>query len=207
MKIYNDSGWANASENVFLQQLERNIKEMYSLPEHWLFFIEKASQIEGIKRIVDIGCGAGALCQLTQDYLNGIDYLGYDYSESAINIAKKAWGDEKFIKKDYNKIERDEILETDLLVVNALCDVCPNGDKCIEKILSIDAKSILILRVETTESESYYTEYKAYGEVSTYSFHHNEKKMKDTIDKYSYKICSSIQSLKNIHLERLRNEI
>lgn len=207
MKIYNDSGWSNASEKVFLQQLERNITEMYSLPEHWVFFIQKACEAAGIQRVVDIGCGVGSLCQLTQDYLGDIEYLGYDYSESAINIAKKAWGAEKFIKKDYNKINKDEILDTDLLVINALCDVCPNGDECIETILSLGAKNILILRVETTDEKSYYTEYKAYGEVSTYSFHHNKKKMKETIEKYNYKICSSIENLKNMHLERLQNEI
>tara|TARA_B100000959_G_C14940865_1_gene607742 strand:+ start:1211 stop:1834 length:624 start_codon:yes stop_codon:yes gene_type:complete len=207
MKTSNDSGWVDASENVFLQQLERNISELYSMPEHWDFFIQQASKIKGIERIVDIGCGAGALCQVAKIHLDNIEYIGYDYSGSAINVAKSAWGDEKFIQKDYTEIRSEEILGGDLLVANALCDVCPEGDKCMENILGIGAKNILVLRVETTDSESFYKQYRAYGEVDTYSFHHNEKKLKETIEKNKYKICSDMNNLKNIHLERFENEI
>ena len=81
----------------------------------------------------------------------------------------------------------EDIHSGDLIVANGLTDILPEGDKCIEHLLSLDANELLIQRIRITEQPNYFKEYMAYG-IMTYEFYHNREQLMSTIDYYGYKL-------------------
>ncbi len=206
MKTSNDSGWKEASAKAFQQQFARNLRELNDPPIHWRFFLEEIARIKDIKRVVDIGCGVGSFSKLINMWYGNIDFIGYDYSESAIKTASDMWGGlGVFEQKDYNDLSSDDVREGDVIVANALCDVLPDGDECFDKILSLGAKNVIFLRVRVTEKESYYEEYEAYGEIDTYAFYHNQDKVSSSIENFGYsppRYNHITENIINIHVEK-----
>tara|TARA_Y100001937_G_scaffold32893_2_gene46910 strand:- start:19081 stop:19701 length:621 start_codon:yes stop_codon:yes gene_type:complete len=206
MKISNDSGWKEASAKAFEQQFALNLRELSDPPTHWRFFLEELSRIKNSKRVVDIGCGVGSFSKLIRMWHGDLNYVGYDYSEAAIETAKNMWGEfGAFEQRDYHDISTKDIQDGDVVVANALCDVLPDGDECFEHILSLGAKNVIFLRVRTTEKESFYEEYEAYGEIQTYAFYHNESGLNEIIKKNVYnppRFNHYSENIMNIHLEK-----
>ena len=206
MKTSNDSGWKEATAKAFQQQFALNLRELNDPPSHWRFFLEELSRVKNVSRVVDIGCGVGSFSKLLRMWHGDAEYLGYDYSEAAIKTASAMWGEfGKFEEKDYNDISPNDILDNDVIVANALCDVLPDGDECFDHILSLGAKNVIFLRVRVTEKESYYEEYEAYGEINTYAFYHNEDGLDRMIKKYEYgppRFSYYSDNMINIHLEK-----
>jgi len=175
--------WKNSS-SAFEQQLERNIQELNGqFPPHWIHFVEHV-QNTPINRIVDVGCGAGAYCHISTQM--GIEYMGYDYSQHAIDLATKTWGG-NFICKNYKELTPQDIQTGDIIVANALCEVLPDGDKCLRHLLQIGANNLLIQRVRSTNTPSFSKEYEAYG-IMTYEFYHNAKQLSLDINNSGYKV-------------------
>jgi len=173
--------WKNSS-SAFEQQLERNIQELNGqFPPHWIHFVEHV-QNTPINRIVDVGCGAGAYCHISTQM--GIEYIGYDYSQHAIDLATKTWGG-NFICKNYKELTPQDIQTGDIVVANALCDVLPNGDECLRSLLQIGADNLLIQRIRTTNIPSFSVEYEAYG-IMTYEFYHNSQQLSQDIEQNGY---------------------
>tara|TARA_R100001015_G_C4603878_1_gene158854 strand:+ start:87 stop:686 length:600 start_codon:yes stop_codon:yes gene_type:complete len=176
--------------NVFLKQLELNLKELSSIrnyPTHWIDFIELI-KTNNPASILDIGCGCGAIFELCRYHFENMKYFGLDYSENAIILAKKTWDTNSFDVMDYKSLTKDYISEFDLLHLGALLDVLPNGDEALEYILSITPKSVLITRMKFTEKESYYETYKAYDEITTCAYYHNKTNFLNLCEKYGYAV-------------------
>jgi|TARA_R110000824_G_scaffold72664_3_gene185366 trans-aconitate methyltransferase len=178
--------WKN-SKNAFLHQLQIN-KEAIANGEaervpHWVNLINYI-KTHNPKRIVDVGCGIGCYYPVLENL--DVEYIGYDYSQHAIDIAKKEWGG-NFVCKLYQEIMPEDIHSGDLIVANGLTDILPEGDKCIEHLLSLDANELLIQRIRITEQPNYFKEYMAYG-IMTYEFYHNREQLMSTIDYYGYKL-------------------
>ena len=150
-------------------------------PPHWIHFVEHV-QNTPINRIVDVGCGAGAYCPISEKM--EIEYIGYDYSQHAIDLATKTWGG-NFICKNYKELTPQDIQTGDIVVANALCDVLPNGDECLRSLLQIGADNLLIQRIRTTNIPSFSVEYEAYG-IMTYEFYHNSRQLAQDIEQNSY---------------------
>lgn len=206
MKISNDSGWKEASAEAFQQQFARNLRELNDPPTHWRFFLEELARIKNAKRVVDIGCGVGSFSKLLRMWHGGIEYIGYDYSESAIKTATSMWSQfGRFEEKDYHDLSSSDIQEGDIIVANALCDVLPDGDECFEHILSLGPSNVIFLRIRVTDKESYYEEYEAYGEIDTYAFYHNTENLDKISKKYGYgppRFNHYSENIINIHLEK-----
>lgn len=176
--------WKNSKE-AFRRQLAFNKKQLEGdFPPHWNNFVRILKE-ETPKRVVDIGCGAGCYYPICRDLK--IDYIGYDYSTHAVDLAKAEWGG-NFAYKCYQEITPEDIREGDLVVANALADVLPNGDKCIEHLLSIGADELLIQRVRITESQNYFKEYQAY-DIMTYEFYHNRAQLMSAIQDHGYELA------------------
>ena len=186
--------WKN-SESAFTHQLNRNKEELdNNYPPHWNNFIERVNTYPKIKRIVDIGSGAGVYCKLAEQ-LNK-DYIGYDYSEHAVNLATKTWNG-NFIMRGYEDIEPADIMNDDYVVANALCDVLPNADECVKKLLKLECPVLLLQRVRLTSQPNFYTVYETYG-IKTYEFYHNRKDLLDIIQSSGYTISSSVNLYEDI---------
>jgi SAM-dependent methyltransferase len=207
MKTSNDSGWKEASTKAFQQQFALNLRELNDPPNHWRFFLEELNRMKSKdSRVVDIGCGVGSLSKLIRMWHGEVEYMGYDYSNSAITTAKDMWGNiGNFEEKDYEDLSFSDIKDNDILVANALCDVLPDGDRCMNHLLSLGAKHIIFLRVRITEKESYFEEYEAYGEIKTYAFYHNRRKVNDAIHHNGYgamRNCQYTDGIVNITAEK-----
>ena len=188
--------WKNSRE-AFSQQLDVNIRELnLGFPPHWQHFVDYMDSLE-IDRVIDVGCGAGVYGFISKK-LNK-NYIGYDYSEHAINIARRTWQPEltkqmpnndntmDFYCKDYKDLTEAEQPDTDLLVANAICDVLPNGDECLEFLLKLKYRHLLIQRMSLIEESEYSEEYQAYN-ITTYKFHHNKNKTISMIQDMGYSV-------------------
>ena len=177
------NSWKN-SEQAFISQLDRNLTELHNqFPPHWIHFVDYLKN-HPPKRVVDVGCGAGTYCHLSRQLR--IDYIGYDYSQHAVDLATKMWHGE-FVCRDYQELTSQDIEEGDLVIGNALCDVLPNGDECLRHLLQLESFNLLIQRVKTTKKPSFFTEYDAYG-IMTYEFYHNCGQLAQDIEDNGYTV-------------------
>jgi|TARA_R110000824_G_scaffold147323_3_gene316812 2-polyprenyl-3-methyl-5-hydroxy-6-metoxy-1,4-benzoquinol methylase len=173
--------WKNSS-GAFEQQLARNMQELNGqFPPHWVHFIDCLKK-QTVARVVDIGCGAGVYYHISTQM--DTEYIGYDYSQHAVDLAIKTWNG-NFICKNYQEITPHDIEEGDLVIGNALCDVLPNGDECLRHLLQLESNNLLIQRIKTTQEPSFFTEYNAYG-IMTYEFYHNFEQLTQDIKDYGY---------------------
>ena len=193
------NSWKDCTES-FEQQLQYNLFELNgNYPPHWnsfLFCIDKNKP----KRVVDIGCGVGVYGKLCLD--KGTEYIGYDYSESAIGIAKREWKLDVYCS-DYKDIGSNDIKDGDLIVANALCDVLPNSHDCLLHLLSLDAERILIQRIEYSSSKEYFSKYNAYS-LTTYKFFHDKEKTYNAIASAGYKSKERLVATDSYDLEIYR---
>ena len=166
-------------------QLENNISELKTkYPPHWIHFIAVVESYSDVKRVVDVGCGAGVYHNLCEKLK--IDYIGYDYSPDAIELAQSTWGSD-FKCLDYKDIKKDDILETDVVIANALLDVLPDGNEALETLLKLKPKRLLVQRVRLVNGNSYYEEHHAYG-ITTYKYFHNSDELFGTIKANNYTV-------------------
>lgn len=180
------------SRSSFVKQLNHN-KEAFKNGEiervpmwsNLIYYVKTYSP----KRIVDVGCGTGCYYPIVKHL--GVEYIGYDYSHHAIDLAKEEWGGD-FICRGYQEMTPEDIREGDLVVANALTDVLPNGDECVEHLLSLGANELLIQRIRITEQPNHFKEYEAY-DIMTYEFHHNREQLMSTISHYGYRLGKVIQ--------------
>ena len=182
------NAWKN--KNVFQKQLDLNLKELQdkeSYPPHWNNCILHINNFKP-KNILDIGCGCGAFSKVISEQFPDMKYTGMDYSEDAIELAKKTWESDSFIVNDIMELKEEDVSKYDLLFVGALFDVMPNGDEAMEHLMSICSTSMLISRMKLTENESFYTTYTAYDEIETCAYHHSVNNFVDLCEKYSYDI-------------------
>jgi trans-aconitate methyltransferase len=177
--------WKDAT--IFEKQLELNLKEFNSYPPHWVQCIQLIDHFSP-KTILDIGCGVGSFSKVCNTHFPDIEYTGMDFSENSIRLAKENFGSEKFIVGDMRELKKEDIQKYDLLFLGAVFDVLPDGDKQLENILSLEVKSVLVSRMNITEEKSYYTEYMAYEELPTCSYHHNKQNFLDMCSEYDYSI-------------------
>ncbi len=190
------------SESVFRKQLELNIRELNGkYPEHWYSFIKLLSTFNTKINLLDIGCGVGTYSELCKRHLKNISYTGIDYSEDAINIAKKYWNNgSTFLTKDLYQLDEEFISNFNFLHMGALLDVLPNADEVLDFILNFSVKNIILSRVDVKEKTECYT-YTAYDEITTYKYIHSKDVLLKTISNNNYKIIGIDSN--NILLEKI----
>lgn len=179
---------------VFEKQLILNLKELDSYPQHWIDFIDLISSIntKKISSILDIGCGCGTYYHLCKTHFLNITYTGIDYSNDAVEIAKKQWKYDKFFEYDFWSLTPNYLSEFDIIHCGALLDVLPNADTALEKLLSMQPKNILLGRVKVTNKDSHFTQYTAYDAIETYAYYHNIGGLRKLFNKYNYSILNQI---------------
>lgn len=189
-------------ESVSSKQLELNLRELQSeanYPDHWRFFLNFLRQ-HNYKKILDVGCGVGAYAKLLKDNGLNVEYTGIDYSDNAINIAKKQWGFGNFKCLDYRNLDNEFLCEFDLVHLGAFLDVLPNANEALEFILKQKPKSVFISRIEITKKPSHFTVYNAYDTIKTYSYKHNQKDLVLMFERLGYDF-DFLE--KNVHLTRI----
>jgi len=165
--------WKNRT--VFEKQLDLNLKELNgTYPSHWMVFLKFLDYLKDkdIKTLLDVGCGAGTYSELCKKHFPYIQYTGTDYSQDAIDIASKQWPGSKFYCKDYKELTYEDLKDIDILHACSLHNVLPNGDECLEFLLKLKPKYLILGKVHLTVKASFSTTYTA-DTITTYLYRHN----------------------------------
>jgi len=183
--MYNSiDSWKN--KNVFEKQYALNYKQLAdNYPPHWVYIIDIIQKYPA-QKILDIGCGCGAMYKLCKKHFPLMEYTGIDYASEAIEVAKSVWNYDKFYVMDYKDLTTEFISNYELIHLGALLDVLPNGDEALDFILSLGPRSVIISRVKLTEKPSFYSTYTAYDEITTYAYYHNIYDLLDLFKKHNY---------------------
>jgi SAM-dependent methyltransferase len=178
------------SNDIFVEQLQRNIHELdNNYPQHWKIFLNFLNKLNNKQVILyDIACGNGAIYELLRRHYPNITYFGFDYANHAIELAKKHWNYEKFYVKDYQDLTKDFCEECDILYSSALADVLPNGDECIDKLLSLGCKNVILQRLKISNGRSYYNQVTSYAGIDTYEYWHDPQVLNKIIENHDYDI-------------------
>lgn len=185
MKFINS--WKN--KKVFEKQLSLNLKELSgTYPSHWNAFLVFIGYLEKTpaKRIIDVGCGCGSYSELCRRHAPWLRYTGIDYAQEAVDVASKQWFNATFFQKDYKDLTRSDFEQIDILHACSLHNVLPDGDTCMEFLLSLRPKYAIFGKIYTTIDKSHYTVYKAYDEINAYLFKHNGYWLRDLFKNNGY---------------------
>ena len=133
--------------------VENELKNGY--PQHWKDIL---NCIPTDDRIVDVGCGVGAIYLLVEKEHLKNPYLGVDFSETMIEVAKKKNPD-VFMVGDYRSLGMT--LENDILLCNGLLDILPNGVDALNRLLKYKPKYVILSRINigTIQQVRQYTAY------------------------------------------------
>ena len=198
--------WKN--KNVFEKQLELNVQELSSnpYPNHWVSYLKALDLIPSQNKMIlkDIGCGCGAYSKLTWDHEPTIKYVGYDYSEEAITLAKESWTHGTFEVKNFENFTEKDFKNGEVMHACSLHNILPDGDACMNFLLSLKPCWAIFGKVLFTGGQSYHTTYKAYGEIITYMFFHNKTNLLNMIESHGYEIqeIDPTRELTNLLLKR-----
>ena len=188
------NSWRDSAE-VFKHQLSLNRRELQSsYPVHWRPLVKSLEFLTtecSARRLVDIGCGVGVYSELIRNHFPEMSYVGYDYSDSALEIARRSWpSDTDFRLAKYQDISPSDMEDGDVIVVNGLLDILPNGDEALEHLLSLSCKSLLLQRINLTTELSNHRVYRAYNSIDTYEYKHNVLNFFKILKKQGY-LCKS----------------
>jgi len=123
--------------------------------------------------LLDVGCGIGAYSELCRKHFPDIQYIGSDYSQDAIDTASKQWPNSKFYCKNYKELGPDDLKDINILHACSLHNVLPNGDECLEFLLGLGVKYVILGKILLTVKASFSVTYTAYDTITTYLYRHN----------------------------------
>jgi len=200
------NAWKKRS--VFEKQLLLNQQELNNAyPEHWKSFLSALERLNlnNIPTTLrDIGCGCGAYSELLARHYSFINYVGYDYSEEAILLARQTWPKASFEVLDYKGLTPGHFENDEIIHASGLHNILPNGDECMDFLLGLNPKSAIFERILLTEEPSYCKTYLAYDEITTYYFFHNRNSLYSMFRKYQYEVTEigSIGNSTNVLLRK-----
>jgi ubiquinone/menaquinone biosynthesis C-methylase UbiE len=67
---------------------------------HLIFYLQKAEQLHGNERVLDLACGTGELERLLLNNYPNLEIVGVDLSDEMLELAKQKLPDLEFIKAD-----------------------------------------------------------------------------------------------------------
>jgi SAM-dependent methyltransferase len=204
------NSWKN--KEIFQKQLELNLEELKGMycfvPFHIGDFLHFAEKIKDVAyRLMDVGCGCGFYSELCKHYAPWIKYEGIDYSQEAIDVAKTQWNGIKFECKNYKELKPEDFKDVDILHACSLTNVLPEGDKCINFLLSLGVNFIILGKILTTSKQSYYDIYKAQDLIDSYMYYHNYSELIESFKKYKYDVIEEIKHDNNSNFLLRKNNV
>jgi putative methyltransferase (TIGR04325 family) len=181
-----EHNWKN--KNIPQQQLSLNLHELSSknnYPGHWKDFLILIQNIK-VDSLYDLGCGIGSLYKVILDNSINLNYVGIDFSDSMIELAKQTWNYSAFYTDNFRNLKYD--FSNSIIYASGLLDILPDGIQELKNILNYKSKYVLLSRIEIGLKQQV-TTYKAYGiQITKYTFNKND--FLNVINQYGYKIIN-----------------
>jgi SAM-dependent methyltransferase len=188
--------WKN--KDIPEQQLKLNKYELENnYPSHWSIFIYLINVIKNNENnfedytLFDLGCGVGTTYKLLCNNKINCKYIGYDFSEHMISLAKKEWNYEHFYVKDI--YELSNINTNNILYCTGLLDILPDGNKGLKHLLQLKVKYIILNRINISEEETI-SLYKAYDTINCIKYVFSKIDFINIIKESGYIIKECIQN-------------
>ncbi len=118
-------------------------------------------------RLLDIGAGAGAYGELLDRWWPGrFEYVGADYSDEILGVARERWPARTFVRKDI--LEPGALDGYDVVLASALLDVLPEVKPGLDALLGSDASWVALHRQRIDERRSHVEVASGYQGQHTY---------------------------------------
>jgi SAM-dependent methyltransferase len=118
-------------------------------------------------RVLDIGAGIGAYGELLDRWWpERFTYVGADYSDEILEVARARWPARSFVQKDV--FDPGALDGFDIVLASALLDVLPEFELALEALLGSDAMWIVLHRQRVNERRSHVDPAPGYRGQQTY---------------------------------------
>ena len=188
--------WKNRA--VFEAQLHLNQLELAGdrYPQHWIDYLALLQDAIGDAPafVADVGCGAGVMAELLRRNFPNASYMGFDYASEAIDIARVTWPFANFLKRGWADLEPHHVQAAlgfrNVLTAFDLTNVLPDGDTCVEHLLSLGVPEIILGKVFVGQESGIRDTYKAYDLIETYRYVHNQSNLHRMFARAGYVVIS-----------------
>ena len=169
-----------------IQVFKAQIESGYPLFTHHIL-----TCIPSKDRIVDVGCGGGAIYHVLKKEGRSNPYLGIDFSENMIlNAIEESGNPSAFQVGDCRNLNVS--LKNDILLSSGLLDIFPDGVALLNTLLSYRPKYAILARVKIQDNTEL-TNYSYYGiEILNYKFSRQE--FEQAIRNNGYRISKAYDS-------------
>lgn len=119
-------------------------------------------------RLLDIGSGMGAYGELLDRWWpRRFEYVGADYSDEILAIARERWPARTFVRKDV--LEPAALNGYDIVMASALLDVLTDVEPALDALLAADAPWVILHRQRIDPRRSHVEVARGYRGQHTYS--------------------------------------
>ncbi len=187
--------WKNTSIPSLQRQLTKSeLEEMYlgKIIPPYEILANCINEINGKeKSIIEIGCSTGYYSEVL-DYLLGknINYVGVDYSEEMIKIARETYENKSFFVEDATNLSfNNNHFE---IVISGCCILhIPNYIIAISEAARISSEWVIFHRTPIIQTPTQFYKKKAYG-VSCVEIHFNENEFLNICKSNQLKLIKEI---------------
>jgi len=149
-------------------------------------------------RFLDIGAGAGAYGELIERWWPGrFDYVGADYSEEILAVARGRWPGRTFVQKDL--FEAGALDGYDVVFASALLDVLAEIDRALDAFLAADARWAVLHRQRIDPRRSHVEVTSGYRGQRTYSSYVTRAQLAEAAERHGRRIVHEVQVEGDVH--------
>ena len=142
-------------------------------------------------RLLDIGAGAGAYGELLERWWPGrFEYVGADYSEEILALARERWPGRTFVHKDV--FEPGALDGYDIVLASALLDVLPEVEPALDALLGSDAAWVALHRQRLDERRSRVEVAHGYRGQHTYRSYVTREQLEQAARRHGRRIAGEV---------------
>ena len=148
-----------------------------------------------LKKIADIGCGAGEISRVLDSY----EYTGFDLPHIIEEVALKVNPNSRYDKIDIQKVDFDIFSSFDIVLCNSFISELGNGEDILNSLFKSSPRYIILHRQEVTRLSTYSEEYKTYGDLNTLKCVLSEDCIKEFLEFYDFSCPQAYRLSTNLY--------
>lgn len=146
-----DSCWYNTDETPkkMIEGAKGKLFPVLKESDHWPILSHLLSMCENSKSILDVGCGAAALSELTS-----LEYTGCDLPHIIEKVGKINAPNANLISFDFYNDDLSFMRDFDVIATNAFIDVLDDPVVSLDNLMKVSKQYIIVHRQRLTDSNS-----------------------------------------------------